>query len=530
MIQSCWCSSSTFLPYSSDHTTPTTYIQCTVCSTVIQKTTLTSMDFLNFYQSGFYHTQHQINKNMLPYQGRRLHDYKVAESRLSNYKIPSKSLILDVGCGSGMFVLCAREHGIEAYGQDLWKDLENPYVYSSSLSSISFPTDYFDYVTCHDVLEHVENPNSFLSEISRIIKQNGFLILDYPMFFSEEGKHHWKAIEHLWMLSPAQLQKILTKHGFEITKTTYPEWEGKRLAKIVLFCRKPPEQRTSILVPPGIGDSYWAIIKLRDFCIKRRLGIPDVFIAGRGDRNISKEFVERFPFLHCSGYAEDFTTKDPIFNEAYLQDGRQLFENVHGMDFFLSANGILRFGKNLTTEYLPEYETEWRPPMFFSLEERKKVLSYQHEYGPYSLFYLPVQSIYKRWFADIDREYFVAYAKELRRKGRTPILVGAGWDEDPLRCSEVVNLIGKTTFSDLLSLLHGAQSVVGFPSGLTILSTVLRKPTFMWWNDYFDRRMWTNCCPHTENYVAWDSKQLLSPEDFIEQLLRIEAIPVSGTE
>jgi hypothetical protein len=37
--------------------------------------------------------------------------------------------------------------------------------------------------------------------------------------------------------------------------------------------------------------------------------------------------------------------------------------------------------------------------------------------------------------------------------------------------------------------------VVGYPSGLTIMSTVLKKKTLIIWNDYYHKNFQWNCCP-----------------------------------
>lgn len=533
-LASCWCGSISFTHYSHSHPhaqIPGSYIQCTSCGTVIQSVRLTSLDILNFYKTGFYHTKFKEKQGQPKYSDRFKHDVEIGKKRLAEYSLPVGSSILDVGCGNGGFLFAAKSAGYPAVGQDIWDKagVWGGDVYHETLESVAFPTDSFDYVVCHDVLEHVPNISLFCKEIHRILKPTGTFILDYPHFFTENGTHHWKEIEHIWMLPEPTLLSFLGQN-FTITRSyshTEKSSSETPLAKLVVFCQPKKEKRVKILVPPGIGDSYWSVIKLESFCERNGLGIPDVYVAGAGERNRSADFLRKFPFLHFSAYAKEFALRDPIFHEAYMENGRQLFRNVHGFDFFLAANGILRYGKNLESDYLPEYKTNWFPKMHYSLQEREQTENYRKQFGDYVIVYLPEHGMYQTWIRELGKGRIEEYVRVFQDRGTPPILVGAKWDKNILRLDVsrgCVNLIGKTSFSQLFSLLLGAKSVFGFPSGLTILSAVLRKPTLLFWSDYFCQEMWTNCIPPVKNYRALSTKNHLLPAQFLAELEHIESI------
>ena len=114
------------------------------------------------------------------------HDRKIAKLRCNAYKIHSIARILDVGSGSGAFVDECRDRGAEAYGCEIGKYHyceDDNYIYSKEFEDIHFPTDYFDLVTCHDVLEHSLNPLGMIEEMFRIVKQLGNCIIDFPRFY-----------------------------------------------------------------------------------------------------------------------------------------------------------------------------------------------------------------------------------------------------------------------------------------------------------------------------------------------------------
>src|SRR3990167_2295645 len=91
--------------------------------------------------------------------------------------------ILDVGSGSGAFVDECRELGHEAYGCEIsnYSYAKNSdYIYYNQFENINFPTDHFDKITAHDVIEHSLTPKKLFYEIFRMLKQGGLFIIDFP--------------------------------------------------------------------------------------------------------------------------------------------------------------------------------------------------------------------------------------------------------------------------------------------------------------------------------------------------------------
>jgi len=120
------------------------------------------------------------------------------------------------------FVQIAVEAGLDAWGQDPAVQNESDRVYRGDLVDVAFPTADFDAVTLHDVLEHVPDPIAFLTEIKRVMKPGGRLIIDFPRFWDEAGVHHWKLVEHLLMLTGNQLMGLLQRTGFEVETVSNP--------------------------------------------------------------------------------------------------------------------------------------------------------------------------------------------------------------------------------------------------------------------------------------------------------------------
>lgn len=97
---------------------------------------------------------------------------------------------LDVGCGVGTVVKYLLSDGLNAYGCDVSdlfinsnKELVNNLtVYDGQI--LPFDSDYFDVCGSFNVLEHVENPELFITEMNRVLKKGGVGIIVCPNFMS----------------------------------------------------------------------------------------------------------------------------------------------------------------------------------------------------------------------------------------------------------------------------------------------------------------------------------------------------------
>jgi len=103
---------------------------------------------------------------------------------------PSGSIFLDLGCGVGAVSVLAAKEGLKVYALD--PDIES-LSYEQELKtglginviladgqSLPFCEESFDIIYCCHVLEHVDDDSSFLTEIFRILKEDGVLLLAVP--------------------------------------------------------------------------------------------------------------------------------------------------------------------------------------------------------------------------------------------------------------------------------------------------------------------------------------------------------------
>lgn len=139
--------------------------------------------------------------------------------------------VLDVGAGSGWLVSKLRSVGIEAYGCDRsLLAIKSNLIVRAEATKLPFKTNSFDLVTSISLIEHLtpSQVNKFLTEIKRVLKPKGFLLLVTPNFGSPlrliQGKnwHAYLDVTHINFYTPLSLRRLLLKMGFINTKFTLP--------------------------------------------------------------------------------------------------------------------------------------------------------------------------------------------------------------------------------------------------------------------------------------------------------------------
>jgi SAM-dependent methyltransferase len=424
-------------------------------------------------------------------------DLAEAGKTYDRFKLAGSKRFLDLGCGSGALVEYCRSKRIEAYGCELGRyhyAPANPFIYYRKFEEINFPTDHFDRLVCADVVEHVLDPIQFLKEIFRVTAQNGTCFIEIPLFFHEtDSAGHWKRIEHIWYFTVEQFEKTLRRVGFTSIETM-----NKPGAKIVFTVKKPEQTRIKLLLPPGVGDAYWTLIKMEAFFKREGINPPvDAYVAcPRAKKHDSHArvfpFLSMFPFLNSTGEVR-FNPRDPVWKEAYLQQGRSIFENVQGCDYFITWNGHQRAGKDLNKDIEPGLKCNWHLPRFVSLVEEQYRTASIAKYGDYLVLYWSFQGTGRTLFRHISLEQIAAsIGAIIKATGLTPVLVGAVWDMDDVELEKLrhllpkntIDLRGKTTIEEVFGLMRGAKAVVGMNSGITIMAGVFGVKTILLYHEY----------------------------------------------
>lgn len=263
------------------------YSKCCGCGFVFQEQLPTAENFARIYDNeshyfvddkkgvDYVQNEQSLQRNAKFY-------IEVISREVPDFKTYSKD-VLDIGCGTGVFLSeiaklghrCrgleisrwASEFGRERYGIDiLCRDLNNA----------DLPENAFDVITLMHVIEHLPEPGNVLSQIYRLLRPGGVLILATPDVDCLTAKFtgtHWRYYlpnEHIHLFNQRSLEILAGEHGFkpfkykqalyeevpawlanldliqQIVKSAVKKWIGKkapaRIATqrdgLILFARK----------------------------------------------------------------------------------------------------------------------------------------------------------------------------------------------------------------------------------------------------------------------------------------------------
>lgn len=143
--------------------------------------------------------------------------------------------LLDVGCGTGLYLHAFQRLGWEAYGVEISAAVAEETrrrlglkVISGVLEDAKFPDGTFDVVTLIHVLEHLLDPVATLHEVCRILKSGGMALMAVPNFRSVAAlifRSRWFPLEvprHFCQLTPDTVGAMLARvKGLEMVKVNH---------------------------------------------------------------------------------------------------------------------------------------------------------------------------------------------------------------------------------------------------------------------------------------------------------------------
>ena len=133
------------------------------------------------------------------YRGRR----RVIRAALDRLGLPAGARILDAGCGSGRTMQELVDYGTVS-GVELSESAaavararEVGEVVIGRLEELPWSAESFDLITCLDVIEHTPDDRATLTELRRVCRTGGHLLVTvpaYPQLWSEHdiANHHYR--------------------------------------------------------------------------------------------------------------------------------------------------------------------------------------------------------------------------------------------------------------------------------------------------------------------------------------------------
>ncbi len=183
----------------------------------------------HYYPDNYWHVAEPETVSEVVRRCRRfvLRDHlRFVEQALADAGAPGP--VLDVGCGTGLFLKMLRERGHQGIGLDVvaWEENRVPAV-CATLSHAPLPEASFAAVTMFHILEHLYDPTSYLEAAHRLLRADGRIIVQTPNAASWQFLllgENWRGLEiprHLWHFRTADLEILLDRCGFEVVRTKH---------------------------------------------------------------------------------------------------------------------------------------------------------------------------------------------------------------------------------------------------------------------------------------------------------------------
>jgi 2-polyprenyl-3-methyl-5-hydroxy-6-metoxy-1,4-benzoquinol methylase len=186
-------------------------------------------DLAKYYESDAYISHTDANKTLVDKIYQAVKRYSIGK-KLSLIKTYSKTekTILDVGAGTGDFLLAAQKNGWSVAGVEPNYDArmraqEKSISLAPALESLS--ARKFEVITLWHVLEHLPDIENQILQLVWHLEEEGTLIIAVPNFKSYDANYYkkaWAAYDvprHLWHFSRTSIEKLFGKHGVRLIKT-----------------------------------------------------------------------------------------------------------------------------------------------------------------------------------------------------------------------------------------------------------------------------------------------------------------------
>ncbi len=152
-------------------------------------------------------------------------------SLINSYQ-PLKGRILDIGAGTGDFLLEAKNQnwdilGIEPNDKAKGIAVGKGIKFGDTIEKLE--SNSFDVITMWHVLEHVPDVEHQVAELKRLLKPSGTIVIAVPNFKSYDAKYYkefWAAYDvprHLWHFSKTAIERLFDKQNMNL-EDIKPMW------------------------------------------------------------------------------------------------------------------------------------------------------------------------------------------------------------------------------------------------------------------------------------------------------------------
>jgi SAM-dependent methyltransferase len=216
------------------------------------------------------------------YRGRR----RIVASELNRLPLRPGCDVLDAGCGAGQTLddlsRLGTVHGV--HGIDTSPDAVRAArarghadVQVSGIETMPHGDEAFDLVTCLDVVEHTPDDVASFTELFRVTRPGGFLLVTVPAYQLLWSSHD-VANQHYRRYRLSTLAAAAERAGWRLERRTYFNsllLPPAALVRLARRSRANVEQRSDLALTPGwLNPLLEAPLRLEAFLIRAGVRLP----------------------------------------------------------------------------------------------------------------------------------------------------------------------------------------------------------------------------------------------------------------
>jgi len=205
-------------------------VKCKNCELLFTNPRPSENEIGKYYLSNNYISHTNNNKGFFNFMYQTVRKYAIESKTKLLLKHSIIGHHLDIGSGTGEYLNSCSKKGYKCIGIEPSKiareQAENNFnlMIKENIDLKQFSNDTFDSISMWHVLEHVYKLDETIKNLSRIINNNGTLIIAVPNYMSFDAKFYkkywaaWDLPIHLNHFSPKTIINIFEKNNFKLKK------------------------------------------------------------------------------------------------------------------------------------------------------------------------------------------------------------------------------------------------------------------------------------------------------------------------
>jgi len=205
---------------------------CQNCQTAFTQNMPDGKEIIRYYQSENYISHSNTRKGIINTIYHYVREYMLGKKQQLVNAISNKTTgtALDIGCGTGYFLHTLQQAGWQVQGIEA-DEKARQFATTQFKLQVSSPeklqtlaSKSFDVITLWHVLEHIHDLETYMTEITRVLKTDGVLVIAVPNYQSADAKYYkemwaaWDVPRHLWHFSQKSIQTLADRFGFAVTQ------------------------------------------------------------------------------------------------------------------------------------------------------------------------------------------------------------------------------------------------------------------------------------------------------------------------